>query len=156
MRYDILGSTNSSGVATAPTTTPTSPVSNTLMAALPADLRAVMKPISVSVVAANKTSVEVCTDYLPLLSIKELGISSSYDGSNEEAACSTYTYYSNGNSTVKYRHSSPATTCIYWTRSRRSNSSSYYNRFLYASTSNSGSSNATQAYSYGVAPIFRV
>lgn len=58
LRYDILGSTNKAPVnygkarATsdtgydAPTNTATSPVANTLMAALPADLRAVMKPIT--------------------------------------------------------------------------------------------------------------
>ena len=89
LRYDILGSTNKAPVnygkarATsdtgydAPTNTATSPVANTLMAALPADLRAVMKPITKytdnkgnsSDVAANVTS---SLDYLPLLAEQEI------------------------------------------------------------------------------------
>ena len=46
LRYDVLGSTNSNN-NDAGTTTATSPVSGTLMAALPSDLRAVMKPMNI-------------------------------------------------------------------------------------------------------------
>lgn len=46
LRYDVLGSTNTNdGDATA--TTATNPVANTLMAALPSDLRAVMQPMTI-------------------------------------------------------------------------------------------------------------
>ena len=132
LRYDILGSTNKapSGYGAAKTTsavgydapanTATSPVANTLMAALPADLRAVMKPITkytdavgnASNVAANvKTSV----DYLPLLAEFEIFGTRSYANQYEQNSQLQYDYYKAGNSKVKYRHSATGSTAVWWT-----------------------------------------
>jgi hypothetical protein len=135
LRYDILGSTNKAPVnygkarATsdtgydAPTNTATSPVANTLMAALPTDLRAVMKPITKytdnkgnsSDVAANVTS---SLDYLPLLAEQEIfGGNRTYSNQYEKNSQIQYAYYSAGNSKVKYRHSATGSTAYWWERS---------------------------------------
>lgn len=83
LRYDILGSTDvaPSGYGSAPVsgrvgydateTCATNPVPNTLMAALPAELRAVMKPMTIytdNIGGGNAEShISATVDYLPLL-----------------------------------------------------------------------------------------
>lgn len=170
LRYDILGSTNKAPVnygkarATsdtgydAPTNTATSPVANTLMAALPADLRAVMKPITKytdnkgnsSDVAANVTS---SLDYLPLLAEQEIfGGNRTYSNQYEKNSQVQYAYYSAGNSKVKYRYSATGSTAYWWERSP------YYNdggTFCIVTTN--GSANLYSARnSSGLAPAFMV
>ena len=79
------------------------------MAALPADLRAVMQPMTKypdnkgnsSNVAANVTKT---IDYLPLLSEFEIFGARSYANQYEKDYQAQYAYYSAGNSKVKYRH----------------------------------------------------
>ena len=170
LRYDILGSTNKAPVnygkarATsdtgydAPTNTATSPVANTLMAALPADLRAVMKPITKytdnkgnsSDVAANVTS---SLDYLPLLAEQEIfGGNRTYSNQYEKNSQVQYAYYSAGNSKVKYRHSATGSTAYWWERSPYYN---YGNAFCGVNTG--GSAGYTGAGgSGGLAPAFMV
>ena len=169
LRYDILGSTNKapSGYGAAKTTsavgydapanTATSPVANTLMAALPADLRAVMKPITkytdavgnASNVAANvKTSV----DYLPLLAEFEIFGTRSYANQYEQNSQLQYDYYKAGNSKVKYRHSATGSTAVWWERSPYDSNSNYF-CLVYTN------GNAYYYYardSYGLAPAFMV
>ena len=170
MRYDILGSTNKapSGYGAqkttsavgydAPTNTATSPVANTLMAALPADLRAVMKPITKytdnkgnsSDVAANVTA---SVDYLPLLAEQEIfGGNRSYSNQYEKNSQVQYAYYSAGNSKVKYRHSSTGSTARWWERSPNYNTA---NSFCIVTT-NGNARYHTASYSYGLAPAFMV
>ena len=156
LRYDVLGSTNTNdGDATA--TTATNPVANTLMAALPSDLRAVMKPMTIytdntgggSNTASNVTA---SVDYLPLLAEYEIFGTRSYANSSEQNHQAQYAYYSAGNSKVKYRHSATSSTAWWWERSPRYNGSS---GFCYVDTS--GSANYGYARnSFGVAPAFRV
>ena len=156
LRYDVLGSTNTNdGDATA--TTATNPVANTLMAALPSDLRAVMKPMTIytdntgggSNTASNVTA---SVDYLPLLAEYEIFGTRSYANSSEQNHQAQYAYYSAGNSKVKYRHSATSSTAWWWERSP------YYTTgggFCFVYTG--GAANASGArYSYGVAPAFRV
>ena len=170
LRYDILGSTNKAPVnygkarATsdtgydAPTNTATSPVANTLMAALPADLRAVMKPITKytdnkgnsSDVAANVTS---SLDYLPLLAEQEIfGGNRTYSNQYEKNSQVQYAYYSAGNSKVKYRHSATGSAAYWWERSPYY---SYANAFCFVTTTGSAGSSAAR-YSCGLAPAFMV
>ena len=170
LRYDILGSTNKAPVnygkarATsdtgydAPTNTATSPVANTLMAALPADLRAVMKPITKytdnkgnsSDVAANVTS---SLDYLPLLAEQEIfGGNRTYSNQYEKNSQVQYAYYSAGNSKVKYRHSATGSTAYWWERSPYY---SGYNGFC-AVTAGGGADFNGARYSRGLAPAFMV
>ena len=170
LRYDILGSTNKAPVnygkarATsdtgydAPTNTATSPVANTLMAALPADLRAVMKPITKytdnkgnsSDVAANVTS---SLDYLPLLAEQEIfGGNRTYSNQYEKNSQVQYAYYSAGNSKVKYRHSATGSTAYWWERSPCYNSGNYFCRV----NTNGGANSDNAGSSYGLAPAFMV
>lgn len=170
LRYDILGSTNKAPVnygkarATsdtgydAPTNTATSPVANTLMAALPADLRAVMKPITKytdnkgnsSDVAANVTS---SLDYLPLLAEQEIfGGNRTYSNQYEKNSQVQYAYYSAGNSKVKYRHSATGSAAYWWERSPHYNA----NNGFCAVTTNGYADYSNARYSYGLAPAFMV
>lgn len=156
LRYDVLGSTNSNN-NDAGTTTATSPVSGTLMAALPSDLRAVMKPMTIYTDntggGSNTASyVTASVDYLPLLAEFEIFGTRSYANSAEQNYQQQYQYYKNGNSKVKYRHSSTSSTADWWERSPGYTNSS---AFCYVSTG--GTAHYYNAgYSLGLAPAFRV
>lgn len=156
LRYDVLGSTNSNN-NDAGTTTATSPVSGTLMAALPSDLRAVMKPMTIYTDntggGSNTASyVTASVDYLPLLAEFEIFGTRSYANSAEQNYQQQYQYYKNGNSKVKYRHSSTSSTARWWERSPFYD---YGGTFciVYA---NGYANTSTAGYSSGLAPAFRV
>lgn len=156
LRYDVLGSTNSNN-NDAGTTTATSPVSGTLMAALPSDLRAVMKPMTIYTDntggGSNTASyVTASVDYLPLLAEFEIFGTRSYANSAEQNYQQQYQYYKNGNSKVKYRHSSTSSTAYWWERSPYSTGST-----TFCTVNTTGTANSFYAgYSYGLAPAFRV
>lgn len=156
LRYDVLGSTNSNN-NDAGTTTATSPVSGTLMAALPSDLRAVMKPMTIYTDntggGSNTASyVTASVDYLPLLAEFEIFGTRSYANSAEQNYQQQYQYYKNGNSKVKYRHSSTSSTAYWWERSPNCNTSS-----TFCIVVTGGSANHSNARgSFGLAPAFRV
>ena len=156
LRYDVLGSTNSNN-NDAGTTTATSPVSGTLMAALPSDLRAVMKPMNIYTDntggGSNTASyVTKSVDYLPLLAEYEIFGTRSYANSAEQNYQAQYQYYKNGNSKVKYRHSSTSSTAYWWERSPH-----YSNGTNFCFVYTNGNANLNYArYSYGLAPAFRV
>ena len=156
LRYDVLGSTNSNN-NDAGTTTATSPVSGTLMAALPSDLRAVMKPMTIYTDntggGSNTASyVTASVDYLPLLAEFEIFGTRSYANSAEQNYQQQYQYYKNGNSKVKYRHSSTSSTARWWERSPYYTSSAHF--CIVHTNGNANGGNAW--YSYGLAPAFRV
>lgn len=136
LRYDVLGSTKtapknygkrrSSGDTgyDAPTNTATSPVANTLMAALPADLRAVMKPITKYTNndsgGATAGNLSASIDYLPLLSEFEVFGTISQSNTDEQNYQMQYSYYSVGNSKEKYSHSGTDSKSLnWWERSTR-------------------------------------
>lgn len=169
-RYDILGSTRyaPSGYGSTPTTsragcdavasTAINPVRSTLMSALPADLRAVMKPITKytdnkgnsSNVAANVTA---SVDYLPLLAEQEIFGSRSYANPYEQRYQAQYAYYSAGNSKVKYRHSATGSAAYWWERSPM-----YGNASGFCCVDSNGNTTCyyTSGVSLGLAPIFMV
>ena len=103
--------------------TPTSPPANSFMAALPDDLRVVMK--SVNKYTDNKgnsnnnnsSAVTATTDYLFFLSEFEIWGSRHYANRYEKNYQAQYDYYKAGNSTAKYRHDAIDTAVGYWTRS---------------------------------------
>ena len=170
LRYDVLGSTktapknygkqHASGDVgyDAPTDTATNPVANTLMAALPSDLRAVMKPITKYTdnvaggtdVAGN---ISASVDYLPLLSEQEIfGGNRTYSNQYEKNYQVQYAYYSAGNSKVKYRHSSTGSTAYWWERSPY-----YGNSYSFCYVATNGSADYGSAgNSGGLAPAFMV
>lgn len=156
LRYDVLGSTNSNN-NDAGTTTATSPVSGTLMAALPSDLRAVMKPMTIYTDntggGSNTASyVTASVDYLPLLAEFEIFGTRSYANSAEQNYQQQYQYYKNGNSKVKYRHSSTSSTAYWWERSPYYTGSSH---FCIVNTGGTATYYAARN-SLGLAPAFRV
>ena len=156
LRYDVLGSTNTNdGDATA--TTATNPVANTLMAALPSDLRAVMKPMTIYTDntgggSNNASYVTKTTDYLPLLAEYEIYGTNNNANAAEENYQTQYAYYSAGNPKQKYRHNATGSIAWWWERSP------YYGDgidfCLVVTGGFAGYAGAT--VSYGVAPIFRV
>lgn len=156
LRYDVLGSTNSNN-NDAGTTTATSPVSGTLMAALPSALRAVMKPMNIYTDntggGINTASyVTASVDYLPLLAEFEIFGTRSSANSAEQNYQAQYQYYKNGNSKVKYRHSSTSSTAYWWERSPYCNDSN-----AFCSVSTYGAATYGNAgFSGGLAPAFRV
>lgn len=156
LRYDVLGSTNTND-SNATTTTATSPVSGTLMAALPSDLRAVMKPMTIYTdntggSSNSASNVTTSIDYLPLLAEFEIFGSRTYANSSEQNYQAQYAYYSAGNSKVKYRHSATSSTAYWWERSPNYSGSNYFCRV--SASGNATTDNAR--YSIGLAPAFRV
>lgn len=137
--------------------TPTSPPANSFMAALPADLRAVMKPVTKytdNIGGGDSTSVAITatTDYLFFLAEFEVQGHRSFAHQYEQNYQAQYDYYKAGNSKVKYRHDSTDTAVNHWCRSANSSSSSGF-----CSVHDSGVAAASFAgYSYGLAPGFCV
>lgn len=169
MRYDILGSTDvapqtygtsaASGEIgyDATTACATNPVENTLMSCLPADLRAVMKPIvkytdNVGGGTDTAENVTALIDYLPLLAEFEIFGTRSYANSTEQTYQQQYAYFKAGNTKKKYRHSATGSTAFWWERSPSYHTASYFCRVY-----TGGSANCYIAtYSYGVAPAFLI
>ena len=137
--------------------TPTSPPANSFMAALPADLRAVMKPVTKytdNTGNAGNTSgaVTPTTDYLFFLAEFEVQGARSYANQYEQNYQAQYDYYKAGNSKVKYRHDSIGTAVHHWCRSATYNHS---NSFCSVYTSGKAT-NYDANYSIGLAPGFCV
>ena len=168
-RYDVLGSTNvapsnygsakaSGATGNDPTATcTTSPVEGTLMAALPSDLRAVMKPITKytdNVAGGTNASanVKATIDYLPLLAEFEVHGARTYANSYERNYQAQYAYYANGNSKIKYKHSAVTTAAVWWSRSP----CYYYYNYFCCVWSSGGAGTSYTTYSRAVAPAFAV
>lgn len=169
MRYDILGSTDiaPTGYGTAPDSNrqgndpspscATNPVKNTLMAALPEELRHVIKPMHIftdNIGGATNAASNVTSsyDYLPLLSAFELSGKSAGANQSEQDYQSQYAYFKNGGSHVKYSHVSPHPSVMWWLRSVGIKLSNVFQRVDY----NGGTASGISSASYGLAPIFRV
>lgn len=106
--------------------TPDSPPANSFMAALPADLLAVMKTVTKYTDnsgggSSNESNasgaVTATTDYLFLLSEFEVQGARTYANSYEQNYQAQYDYYKAGNSKVKYRHDATGTAVYHWCRS---------------------------------------
>ncbi|MBR1602671.1 MAG: hypothetical protein IJ667_04450 [Synergistaceae bacterium] len=169
LRYDILGSTDKapSDYGKAHTTSCTgydatsaaitNPVANTLMAALPADLRAALAAWTVytdnygnsSNVAANVTA---SIDYLPLLSEFEVQGARTYANQYEQNSQAQMAYYANGNSKIKYKHNDTVSACYWWVRSAY-----YTNDTNFCNVYTDGSAYYDGAYlSRGLVPAFKI
>lgn len=137
--------------------TPTSPPANSFMAALPADLRAVMKPVTKYTDNVGKASnysgaVTATTDYLFFLAEFEVQGTRSYANQDEKIYQAQYDYYKAGNSKVKYRHDATGTAVWHWCRSAYYNNSYY---FCCVNTDGNAGSNGA-IISRGLAPGFCV
>ena len=131
--------------------------SGTMIAVIPAALRAVLKSVTKytdntgnrSTAASNVTAT---TDYFFLLSEFEVFGRISYGNTNEKNKQAQYAYYSAGNSKVKYKHNGTSTEAFWWLRSPHAQSSS---RFVYVNTGETVY-HYDVYYSLGFAPGFCV
>ena len=125
--------------------TPASPASGSLLAALPADLRAVMKSVTkYTDNTGNSNSagaVTATTDYIFLLAEYEVQGSRTYANQYEQSSQAQYAYFQAGNPKIAYRHDSTGTAVWWWLRSPYYNNS---NNFCYVYTG--GSANSNYAY----------
>lgn len=132
--------------------------SGTILAVIPDALRAVLKSVTkyTDNTGAGGGSVAsyvtATTDYFFLLSEYEVFGTISRGNTNEASKQAQYSYYSAGNSKVKYNHSATSTAVFWWLRSPRASYSSY---FVFVNTD--GTVNYHYAhYSIGFAPGFCV
>lgn len=169
-RYDILGSTNKepSGYGSVATTNRagydpdhydivSSPVANTLMAALPQDLRTVMKPITKYTDSAGNVSndleaVTASVDYLPLLAEFEIFGARTWANQYEQNYQKQYAYYAAGNSRLKYKHSATTSKSYWWERSPNYGDAASFCRVYTDGDTNYGDSSVP----LGLAPAFMV
>ncbi|MCI7135254.1 MAG: DUF6273 domain-containing protein [Clostridiales bacterium] len=130
--------------------------SGTIIAVIPAALRAVLKSVTKYTNNTGKSSaasaVTATTDYFFLLSEYEVFGTISRGNPNESSKQAQYSYYSAGNSKIKYKHNGTSTAAYWWLRSPKASSSSF---FVYVHTD--GKVNSYFAgVSLGFAPGFCV
>ena len=132
--------------------------SGTIIAVIPAALRAVLKSVTkytdntANGGGSTASYVTATTDYFFLLSEFEVFGSISYGNTNEKNKQAQYAYYSAGNSKIKYKHNGTTTAAYWWLRSPYA---SYSNLFVYVFTDGTVSYN-TAYFSFGFAPGFCV
>ena len=127
-----------------------------IKAAFPTDLQAVIKPSTIftdntgeSSPSATPTATQ---DEIFLLAEYEVFGVNSQASRNEPNYLKQYSYYSAGNSKVKYKHNATATAAYWWERSPYAG---HYQHFCYVY--DNGSSRYYAAYnSIGVSPCFKV
>jgi hypothetical protein len=167
-RYDILGSTDvaPSGYGSSPTSSRVgynatiecakNPVENTLMAALPSDLRSVMQPIvkySNNVGLSNvQSSVSATVDYLPLPAEFEIFGERKNANIYEQNYQKQYDYFALGNSRIRYKHTGAETSAVWGTRSVYASGTS---TVCAVSTGGNNYSNFASSPK-GLSPIFKV
>ena len=111
MRKTVLGADSS----------PSNPTANTLLAALPADLRAVMKSVTkytdnTGNASNTAAAVTATTDYLWLLAEFEIQGARSYANQYEQNSQAQYDYFKAGNSKIAYKYNDVSTAV--WSRGR--------------------------------------
>ena len=146
MRKTVLGNSG----------TPSSPPANSLLAALPADLRAVMKSVykytdNTGGGSDTASYVTATTDYLFLLAEFEYHGKRTYANSAEQNYQKQYDYYKAGNSKVHYRHDNTGSAVYAWTRSACSGNSSGFCRVDTDGTPNISNADRSWALAPGFA-----
>ena len=146
----------SSNMRTAICGTSLSSYSGTILAVIPAELRAVLKSVTkYTNNTGNSTAasaVTATTDYFFLLSEYEVFGSTTYANSNEASKQAQYAYYSAGNSKIKYKHNATSTAANWWLRSPRASYSTIFVAVYAGGTVNY----AIAVCSFGFAPGFCV
>lgn len=130
--------------------------SGTIIAVIPEALRAVLKSVTKYTDntgnSSDASAVTATTDYFFLLSEYEVFGKIFRGNPNESNKQAQYSYYSAGNSKIKYKHNGTSTDAFWWLRSPRANSSANFVRVL-----NGGAvANYPADYSIGFAPGFCV
>lgn len=147
MRKTLLGNSN----------TPDSTLENSLMAALPSDLLAVMKTVTkytdnTGGGSNSSGNVTATADYLFLLAEFEVFGTRHWANQYEQNSQKQYDYYKAGNSRVAYNHSAVSTAVWWWLRSA---DYTYSNAFCVVDTGGCYAS-GTASTSAGLRPGFAV
>jgi hypothetical protein len=132
--------------------------SGTIIAVIPAALRAVLKSVTkytdntANGGGSTASYVTATTDYFFLLSEFEVFGSISYGNTNEKNKQAQYAYYSAGNSKIKYKHDGTSTAASWWLRSPGAG-----NSYRFVNVYTDGTVGSSNAYcSLGFAPGFCV
>lgn len=132
--------------------------SGTIIAVIPAALRAVLKSVTkytdntANGGGSTASYVTATTDYFFLLSEFEVFGSITYGNTNEKNKQAQYAYYSAGNSKIKYKHDGTSTAARWWLRSPLAS-----NSYRFVSVYADGTVYYTSAdHSLGFAPGFCV
>ena len=124
-----------------------------IKAAFPADLRAVIKPSTIFTTQGMGNGACTATeDDVFLLAEYEVFGNRTYASTQESNYLKQYSYYSAGNSKVKYKHNATSAAASWWERSPYSDVSDL---FCYVYT-NGSADYSTAIYSSGVCPAFKV
>ena len=124
-----------------------------IKAAFPADLQEVVKPSTVfTAPGTGDIELTATEDDIFLLAEYEVFGARTNASSQEPNYLKQYSYYSAGNSKVKYRHNSVDTTASWWERSPSSNKSTSFCRVTVGGMTSDYSVKA----SFGVSPCFKV
>lgn len=131
--------------------------SGTMIAVIPAALRAVLKPVTkytdnTGGKSTAASAVTATTDYFFLLAEYEVFGSILRANSNEASKQAQYAYYSAGNSKIKYKHNGTSTAAFWGLRSPGVSNSG---DFVTVDTGGTGSYSGAR-YSIGFAPGFCV
>ena len=106
--------------------------SGTIIAVIPAALRAVLKSVTkytdntANGGGSTASYVTATTDYFFLLSEFEVFGSITYGNTNEKNKQAQYAYYSAGNSKIKYKHDGTSTAAFWWLRSPLASNSYFF------------------------------
>nr|DAU47191.1 MAG TPA: hypothetical protein [Caudoviricetes sp.] len=150
------GGWNSSQMRTKICGTSLSSYSGTIIAVIPAELRTVLKSVTKYTdntgASSDAGAVTATMDYFFLLSEYEVFGSTTYANSNEASKQAQYSYYSAGNSKVKYNHSATSTAVWWWLRSPFADLNGFFVAVHIDNTVNADRAN----YSRGFAPGFCV
>ena len=124
-----------------------------IKAAFPADLRAVIKPSTIFTTQGQGNGACTATeDDVFLLAEYEVFGTRTNASTQEPNYLKQYSYYSAGNSKVKYKHNAASTAAAWWERS--SNSANSYYFCIVRANGNGGYSYGY--YTCGVSPCFKV
>ena len=132
--------------------------SGTIIAVIPAALRAVLKSVTkytdntANGGGSTASYVTATTDYFFLLSEFEVFGSISYGNTNEKNKQAQYAYYSAGNSKIKYKHNGTSTAARWWLRSPYR----YNSRFFVFVRADGTAEDNYANYSFGFTPGFCV
>ena len=150
------GGWESSNMRTAICGTSLSSYSGTIIAVIPAALRALLKSVTKYTnntgFSSDASAVTATTDYFFLLSQYEVFGSTGSANSNEASKQAQYSYYSAGNSKINHKHNLTSANAAWWLRSPYASNSAI---FMVVNTTGA-TGNGYAKSSYGFAPGFCV
>ena len=127
--------------------------SGTIIAVIPAALRAALKSVTKYTNNTGNSgaasAVTVTTDYFFLLSEFEVFGSIKYGNTNEKNKQAQYAYYSAGNSKIKHNHDETSTAALWWLRSPYADYNTYFVRVFTDGTSELYNANTSNGFAPG-------